>query len=69
VPNVVLLVVSYIFIIVVELIVAEGAMASSGLGLQQPKPFRMSSQWPVSKLCHGPNANLATAQHELPRVV
>jgi peptide/nickel transport system permease protein len=37
-PNVVLPVVSYAFIIVATLIVAEGSLAFLGLGLQEPKP-------------------------------
>jgi peptide/nickel transport system permease protein len=37
-PNVILPVISYAFIIVAVLIVAEGSLAFLGLGLQQPKP-------------------------------
>jgi peptide/nickel transport system permease protein len=37
-PNVILPIVSYAFIIVAVLIVAEGSLAFLGLGLQQPRP-------------------------------
>jgi peptide/nickel transport system permease protein len=37
-PNVILPIISYAFIIVAVLIVAEGSLAFLGLGLQQPKP-------------------------------
>jgi peptide/nickel transport system permease protein len=37
-PNVILPIISYAFIIIAVLIVAEGSLAFLGLGLQQPKP-------------------------------